>query len=84
MRVQNSVYFNNAEDYLSAIASTTTMLVGLGSDCGVFFAQSHNAGTTSTIRAIQKQIVAGNFKKGVPTRVAVGADAGTWCLGCIQ
>ena len=58
MRVQNSVYFNNAEDYLSAIASTTTMLVGLGSDCGVFFAQSHNAGTTSTIRAIRKQTVA--------------------------
>jgi hypothetical protein len=78
------VYFNNAEDYLSTAASTTTMLVGLGSDYGVFSAQSHNVGTTSTTRAIRKRTAVGNFKKGIPTRVAVGADARTWWLGRIQ
>jgi hypothetical protein len=70
------VYFNNKEDHLSAATSTTMMLVGLRSDCGVFFAQSQNAGTTCIIRAVQKQIAAGNFKKGVPTQVAVGTDLG--------
>jgi hypothetical protein len=42
-------------------------VVGLGSNCGVFFAQSQNAGTTSTTRAVQKRTAVGNFKKGVPT-----------------
>ena len=35
-RIKNSVYFNNAEDYLSATNSTTTAFLGLGTDYGCY------------------------------------------------
>jgi hypothetical protein len=43
----NSVYFNNSENYLSTATSNSTCLLGLGSDCGVFFvkSQSHVVGS---------------------------------------
>ena len=43
-RIKNSMYFNNAEDYLSAANSTIIVLMGLGSDCGVLFMQSRTLG----------------------------------------
>ena len=36
-RMKNSIYFNNFDDYLAASSSTTSMLLGLGSDVGVYF-----------------------------------------------
>jgi hypothetical protein len=36
-RIRNSIYFNNADDYLSVASSTSTCLLGLGSHCGVHF-----------------------------------------------
>ena len=38
-RVKNSMYFNNHDDYLSAAASSNTCLLGIESDCGVYFVQ---------------------------------------------
>ena len=35
--MKNSIYFNNSDDYLVAASSTTSMLLGLGSDVGVYF-----------------------------------------------
>jgi hypothetical protein len=37
--VKNSIYFNNSEDYLRAANCANTQLLGLGSDCAVFFVQ---------------------------------------------
>ena len=36
-RMNNVIYFNNSHDYLAAFSSTTSMLLGLGSDVGVYF-----------------------------------------------
>ena len=36
-RVRNSIYFNNANDYIATSSSTSLMMLGLGSDCGVLF-----------------------------------------------
>ena len=36
-RVYNSMYFNNSEDYLTTIGSSSTCLLGLESDCTIFF-----------------------------------------------
>ena len=37
MHVKNFIYFNNSDDYLSARTSHNTCLLGIGSDCGIFF-----------------------------------------------
>jgi hypothetical protein len=34
-RIRNSVYFNNAEDYRNVANSSSSYLLGLGSDCGI-------------------------------------------------
>jgi hypothetical protein len=36
-RDRNSINFNNADDYIAASSSTSSMMLGLGSDCGFFF-----------------------------------------------
>ena len=53
-RVINSIYFNNNDDYLIAASSCTTMLLGLGSDVGVYFKQQTSTMFTSTVKAAQK------------------------------
>jgi len=71
-RIKNSVYFNNAEDYLSAANSTTTALLGLGSDCGVLFMQSQSLGKSSGVTTTQKR----NRNGATVGRLAVGVDVG--------
>jgi len=82
-RIKNSIYFNNAEDYLSAANSTSTALLGLGSDCGVLFMQSPTLGLSSGVRAAQMRN-RNSAHVGHPTAVTVGSDIGTWWLGRVQ
>ena len=86
-RIKNSVYFNNAEDYLSAANSTTTSFLGLGTDCGVLFVQSSGLNKSSAVRAAQKRNRA-CAQLGRPTAVSSGVDTrvdvGTWWLGRVQ
>ena len=49
--IKNSVYINNAEDYLSTANLITIALMGLRSDCGVLFMQSRTLGQSSGVRA---------------------------------
>jgi hypothetical protein len=81
-RVRNSIYFNNAEDYLSAASSNSMMLLGLGSDCGVFFLHSANLNTTSAVKAAKRKRCCG--KKGSPSNISAGGDSGTWWVGRVH
>jgi hypothetical protein len=69
-RFRNSIYFNNAEDYLSAASSSSTMLLGLGSDCGVFFLQTANLNTTLAVKAAKRRKRSG--KKVLPPTSQLG------------
>lgn len=82
-RIKNSVYFNNADDYLSAANSSTTALLGLGSDCGVYFVQSASLNQSSAVKAAQKRSRSCG-QVGRPTAVSSGAEIGTWWLGRVQ
>ena len=82
-RIKNSVYFNNADDYLSAANSSTTALLGLGSDCGVYFLQSASLNQSSAVKAAQKRSRSCG-QVGRPTAVSSGAETGTWWLGRVQ
>lgn len=78
-----SLYFNNAEDYLSTANSTTTTFPRLGSDCGVLFMQSRTLGQSFRVIAAPK-------RNGCATRVGrtpvvtARVDIGTWWLGRVQ
>jgi hypothetical protein len=54
-RIRNSIYFNQAEDYLSAASSQNYCLMGLGSDCGVFFVTRGDVGASSVVNATRKR-----------------------------
>ncbi len=51
--MRNSIYFNNSDDYLAASSSTTSMLLGLGFDVGVYFQDMR--GCASTVKATRKK-----------------------------
>jgi hypothetical protein len=53
--ISNSIYFNNAEDYLGATSSQNSCLMGLGSDCGVFFVTRGDVGTSSAVNVARKR-----------------------------
>ena len=55
MRIRNSTYFNNAEDYLSAVKSSSTCLLGLESDCAMFMMQRSSTKMSLTLKATAKQ-----------------------------
>jgi hypothetical protein len=77
-RVRNSIYFNNSEDYLSTASSSTAMLLGVGSNCRVFFLQQHSGNISSTVKAAQRRSKCGKSRKGATTRVSSGGDAESW------
>lgn len=83
-RIKNSVYFNNAEDYLSASTSSSTCLVGLGTDCGVYFEEDETQSAPSTCIAAQKRSRQSMQKRGSPVAVTTGADKGSWWIGRVQ
>jgi hypothetical protein len=86
-RVKHSMYFNNHDDYITAAASSSTCLLGIGSDCGVYFVQSSTANISSTVRSAAKRKRGRNSKaskSGTPTNILQGVDDGTWWIGRVQ
>ena len=83
-RVRNSIYFNNNDDYLTATSSSTTMLLGLGSDVGVYFKQRTSTMLTSAVKVAQKRTRANLLKEGRPISCVSGGDEGKWMLGRVQ
>ena len=86
-RVKHSMYFNNHDDYMSAASSSSTCLLGLGSDCGVYFVQRSSTTTASTVKAVarrKKGKGTSASKRGSPTSILNGEDQGTWWIGRVQ
>ena len=77
-RMKNSIYFNNSDDYVAAASSTTSMLMGLGSDVGVYFKDERNNVRSSSVRG------AGKRKRGRTARIISGVDNGIFCVGRVQ
>ena len=82
--VRNSIYFNDNDDYLVVASSFTTMLLGIGSNVGVYFKQRTSTMLTSTVKAAQKRTRANLLKEGRPISCVSGGDEGKWMLGCVQ
>jgi hypothetical protein len=78
-RIRNSIYFNNSEDYLSAAKSNSTCLLGLGSDCGVFFVESQSRVVGSAAKAAKSR--SRMERLDGPSSVPVAASSSTWWLG---
>lgn len=83
-RVRNSIYFNNSEDYISAASSSNKCLLGLGSDCGVFFLQRNTLTKSSTVKSALKRKRGRQVRNGVPSSILEGVDEGTWWVGRVQ
>ena len=62
IRVKNSIYFNNSDDYISASSSMDTMLLGLGMDYGIYFMQSSTTTTLPSVNAVVQR------KRGRPSK----------------
>ena len=87
-RVRNSIYYNNSDDILNASSSSNSCLLGVGSDCGVFFVQRSSIGISSTVKAAVQRSQKGKKKnpvnKGQPCRIMNGVDEGSWWVGRVQ
>lgn len=70
-RVRNSVYLNNAEEYMSAANSENTCLHGLGFDCAVYFVSNSAGPQTSAARAAKRRN--GRRRVGAPSNIGKGA-----------
>ena len=81
-RVRNSMYLNNAEEYMSAANSENTCLLGLGSDYAVYFVSNPAGPQTSTARAAKKKN--GSGRVGAPSNIGKGTSCGSWWLGRVQ
>ena len=75
-RMKNSIYFNNSNDYFAASSSTTSMLLGLGCDVGVYFKDMR--GSTSTVKAARKRT------RGRPAAINSGLTIGMFYIGRVQ
>jgi hypothetical protein len=82
-RVRNSIYFNNADEYLSAANSSSTCLLGLESDYAIYMMQRSTTRGSSVLRAAGKR---GQLRKNVagPSNIYNGIDEGCWWLGRVQ
>jgi hypothetical protein len=78
IRIRNSIYFNNAEDYLNAANSSFSCSLGLGSDCGVYFVQKSSLNTTSAVQTVRKGSRNSSSRSGDPTNVSAGIDSRSW------
>ena len=64
-RVQNSIYLNNVEEYMSAANSEKTCLLGLGSDYAVYFVSNPVGAQTSAALLLElqkKEMVVGELE----------------------
>ena len=75
--IRNSVYFNNVEDYLNAANLSSSCLLGLGSDCEVYFVQKSSLNTTSAIQTVCKRSKNSSSWLRDPTNVFAGTDYGS-------
>jgi hypothetical protein len=76
-RVKNSIYFNNSNNYLSAATSEDTCLLGIESDCGVYFVQRSTIGISSTVKVAAKRSRGCQSRKETVTSVLHGIDEGS-------
>ena len=74
--MKNSIYFNNSNDYLATSSSTTFMLLGLGSDVGVYFKDMR--GSASTVKAVRKRT------RNRPATINLGLTNGMFYIGRVQ
>jgi hypothetical protein len=81
-RIHNSIYFNNSEDYLSAATSNSICLLGLGSDCGVFFVENQSCAVGSAAKAAKSCSCMGRL--GGPSSVPIATSSSTSWLGKVQ
>ena len=79
-RVKNSIYFKNSNDYIFATASADTCLLGLGSDCTVYFVQRSTVCISSAVKAARKKTRSKQLRRGTPSNILQGVDEGTWFL----
>jgi hypothetical protein len=83
-RVKNSIFFNNADDYLSAASSNSKMLIGCGSDCGIYFLGRGLPLQSSAVTTAQKR-TRGKQGRGVAAvRVSQAVEEGSWWIGRVQ
>jgi hypothetical protein len=73
-RIRNFVYFNNAKDYMTVVSSSSICLIGLGSDCGVFFADIAARDVGSATRIARKRTK--SSRNGAPTKDPTTAKSG--------
>ena len=73
-----SLYFNNSNDYLNVAYFSSTCLLGLGCDCGVYVL---HAPTTTTSKGLGQRRAKGTTSRlGRPTPISNGGDEGCWWL----
>jgi len=75
MRMKNSIYFKNSDDYLVATLSTTSMLLNLGSNVGVYFKDMWGNQTSSTIKTTKNRTL------GKSIAINSGVENKTFYLG---
>ena len=83
-QIRNSVYFNNAKDYLNVASLSSICLIGLGSDNGVYFVEKNSLNTSSIMQSARKRMRSTSSHKGDQSNVAVGLESGTWWIGHVQ
>ena len=86
-RVKHSMYFNNHDDYISAASSSSSCLLGIGTDCGVYFVQNSSDTVSSTVKSTLKRKKGRKGKAnkaGNATNIMEGVDNETWWIGCVQ
>ena len=79
-RVKNSIYFNNHDDYVTAANCSSTCLLGLRLDCGIYFVQRSSTARTSAMKAVRKRkkgCGTAASKKGSPTNILSATDEGS-------
>ena len=83
-QIRNSMNFNNDEDYLNVASLSSTCLLGLGSDCGVYFVEKNSLDTPSTVQIACKRARTTSSRKQDPNNVDVGLESGTWWIRRVQ
>lgn len=58
------MYFNNHVDYIIANQSSSKCLLGVGSNCGIYFVQRSTMRMSSTVKVAMKR------KKRTPTKAS--------------
>ena len=78
-RVKNLVYFNTLDAYLSAVESSSTFLLDLGSDCRVYFLSTF----VESLKP-KKRRKDSSLKSSKSIAIANGVDGGCWYIERIQ